>query len=41
MSGETTYREGRSTDLKATFELAARSLREAMGRSGVVSAAAR
>ena len=40
MSGETTFREGRSTDLKATFELAARSLREAMGRSGVVSAAA-
>ena len=40
MSGERAFREGRASDLRATYELAAVSLRDAMGRSGVVSAAA-
>ena len=40
VTGERTFREGRATDLRATYELAAVSLRDAMGRSGVVSAAA-
>jgi predicted N-acetyltransferase YhbS len=40
VSGERAFREGRATDLRATYELAAVALRDAMGRSGVVSAAA-
>ena len=40
MSGERAFREGRAGDIRPTYDLAARSLREAMGRSGVVSAAA-
>ena len=40
MSGERAFREGRASDIRPTYDLAARSLREAMGRSGVVSAAA-
>ena len=40
MTPERAFREGRAADIRATYDLAARSLREAMGRSGVVSAAA-
>lgn len=35
MTGERTFREGRSADLRATFELTAVSLREAVRRRGV------
>jgi GNAT superfamily N-acetyltransferase len=35
VTGERTFREGRASDLRATFELAARSLRDAMSRQGM------
>jgi GNAT superfamily N-acetyltransferase len=39
-NGDRTFREGRANDIKATYDLAAVSLRDAMRRSGVISAAA-